>query len=211
MSTGSKRKLFTAAALLGALSMPVVAHAQAQGGGGGQGNGGGGGGGGGGRGRFDPAQMKQRMMDSMKDQLGTSDDEFAAMQPKIEKVMDAQRAVNSGGSIRALFVRGGGGGGGQGGGGGGGGGQGGRRGGGGGGGPGGMMTDQNSAVYKATQDLTTTLEDKDAKPEDVKAKLEAYRAAKTAAKADLTKAQDDLKSVLTAKQEAALVEDGLLD
>ncbi len=40
------------------------------------------------------------------------------------------------------------------------------------GGPGGGMADTNSAVYKAAQDMQTTLDDKDAKPEDVKAKLD---------------------------------------
>ena len=210
MSATSKFKMFAAAAVLGVLTVPAMSYAQAQPGGGGGGGGGGNNGGGGGgrqRGGWDPAQMKQRMMDGIKEQLGTSDDEFAALQPKIEKVVDAQRSYSSGGSIRNAFGGGNRGGGGGGGGAGGGGGQGRQRG----GGPGGGMTDTNSPVYKATQELQTVVEDKDAKPEDVKAKLEAYRAARTAAKAELTKAQDDLKGVLTAKQEAAMVEDGLLD
>ena len=127
------------------------------------------------------------MLDRLKEQLGSSDDEFAAIQPKIEKVFQLQMSANAG---RGMGGRGGRGG----------------RGGGGGGMPGG-----DSAVAKASADLRTTLDDKDAKPEDVKTKLEALRTARTAAKAELTKAQDDLKGVLTARQEAVLVEAGMLD
>ncbi len=231
MSAASKLRVLALAAAFGALSVPVVVHAQDNGGGnngggnnGGGNNGGGGrrgGGNGGGRGNYDPAAMRQRMLDSIKEQLGTSDDEFTALQPKLEKVMAATREVQSGGNMRNLMGRpGGGGGGGGGNGGGGGGGGGGGAGGGGGGGQGGRrgggggfggMADTNSAVYKSLQELQTTLADKDAKPEDVKAKLEAYRAAMSKAKDDLTKAQEDLKSVVTARQEAVLVDGGLLN
>src|SRR4051812_42910816 len=48
-------------------------------------------GGGGGGGRFDPAQFRQRMMDRIKETLGSSDDEFKALEPKIDQVMTAQR------------------------------------------------------------------------------------------------------------------------
>src|SRR5689334_15110354 len=49
--------------------------------------------GGGGRGgrNFDPAQMRQRMEERLKEALGTSDEEFKALQPKIENVMKARR------------------------------------------------------------------------------------------------------------------------
>ena len=59
--------------------------------------------------------------------------------------------------------------------------------------------------------MATTLKNKDAKPEEIKTKLDAYRAAKTKAKDDMTKAQDDLKGVLTARQEAVMVQYGVLD
>src|SRR5690349_21435292 len=55
---------------------------------------------------FDPAQMRQRMMDLMKEQLGASDDEMQALAPKIEKVMQLQRDINGSG-MRMLFRRGG--------------------------------------------------------------------------------------------------------
>ncbi len=149
-----------------------------------------------GGGRGDPAQWRQRMIDHMKEQLGTSDDEFKAIQPKLEKVFQAQRDVMGG---MGFGGRRGGGPGGP---------------GGPGGGPGGAGAggDQPpSAVQEKRHALQQTLENKDAKPEEIKAKLEEYRAARSQAKQDLTKAQDDLRGVLTQRQEAVLIMDGLLD
>jgi len=58
---------------------------------------GGGGGGGGGRGNFDPAQMQQRFMERVHDNLGfTNDTEWNAVQPLVQKVFDAQRDARSG-------------------------------------------------------------------------------------------------------------------
>src|SRR5208283_5482517 len=55
-------------------------------------NGGNGGGGGGGRGNFDPAAFQQRMMDNVREQLGfTNDTQWNAIQPLVQKVMDARR------------------------------------------------------------------------------------------------------------------------
>ena len=187
---------------LGAITVPVLGQNNPGGGGGGGGGGmnnGGGGGGGGGR-----QQFMQRMMDNLKEQLGASDDEFAAMQPKIEKVFQLQRETQGNG-MRALFGNRGGNGGGRGG-------RGGNNGGGNGGGPGGPGGDQPATpMSTATAALKDTLDNKDAKPDDIKAKLDAFRAAKAQTKDEMTKAQEDLKSVLTQRQEAVLVELGLLD
>src|SRR5438876_4704923 len=72
------------------------------------------------RGNFDPAEMQQRRMDNLKEQLEVKDDtEWNAIKPLITKVMDAQRAAMAD-RMRGAF-RGFGRGGGQGGGGGGGG------------------------------------------------------------------------------------------
>jgi hypothetical protein len=169
--------------ILGAAAMPAFGQAGGGGGGGGQG------GGGGGRGQWNP----QAMMDRLKTDLGATDDEFAAIQPKIEKVQQLQREAMGGG--RGF-----------------GGGRGNR-----GGGQGGQGGNNQAAatpttpVATAAADLRKTLDDKDAKPEDIKAKLDALRAAKKTAKEDLVKAQDDLKSVLTQRQEAVLVERGMLE
>jgi hypothetical protein len=177
--------LFT---LLAALALPAFGQNNGGGGGGGGGNGGGGNGGGGGRGGYQ--QFQQRMMDQLKTDLGATDDEFAALQPKIEKVQQLQRDANGGG-MRG-FGRG-------------------NRGGGQGGQAGGATAAPASPVAAAAADLQKTLDDKDAKPEDIKTKLDALRAAKKTAKEDLVKAQEDLKSVLTQRQEAVLVEHGMLD
>jgi hypothetical protein len=191
--TGKKVGFLAAMLMSASLAMPVLAQtdtattqpaAPAQGGNGNNG----------GRRNFDPAQMRQRMLDTLKDRLGATDDEFAAIQPKLEKVMQLQRDVNGGG-MRALFG-------------------GGRRRGGENGGttpaatPGGATP---SAVQAASTDLQTTLDNKDAKPDEIKAKLDAFRDAKSKAKDDLTAAQKDLESVLTQRQEAMLVMMGLLN
>src|SRR6204780_3775864 len=47
-----------------------------------------------GRGNFDPAQMKQDMMDRLRDQMEIKDDqEWQAIEPKVSKVFDARRDV----------------------------------------------------------------------------------------------------------------------
>ena len=67
-------------------------------------SGGQGGGGGGGRGNFDPAQFQQRMMDNIKEQLGyTNDTDWNAVQPLIQKVVDARRDVGFGGGMGRMF------------------------------------------------------------------------------------------------------------
>jgi predicted S18 family serine protease len=66
-------------------------------------------------------------------------------------------------------------------------------------------------VEKKAQELSTLLQNKDAKPEDIKAALAAYRDARTKAKAELEKAQKDLRDLLTVRQEAVLVSMGTLD
>src|SRR5437867_3676371 len=82
-------------AFVASLALSQAAFAQAGGGGGGGGGFGGGG--------FDPAQMRQRMMDALKQQLGATDDEWKAIQPKVEKVMEAQRDARSGGGMGMFF------------------------------------------------------------------------------------------------------------
>jgi hypothetical protein len=99
-----KTKIKTALILLALGASPFIAHAQDDGGppppGGGPGGPGmeqgnmrnPGGPGGGPGGNFDPAQMQQRMMDNIRDQLGfTNDTDWTAVQPLVQKVMDARR------------------------------------------------------------------------------------------------------------------------
>lgn len=186
------RKLLLAVALSVA-SITTIAFAQNQPDGGGQrGQGQGQGGpGGGGRGGFDPAQMQQRMMERLKEEMKAPDDEWAVISPKLEAVAKAQRDSRAGG----FGGRGGPGGGGPGGGG--------NRGGGG--------TPPTSEVGKASAELRTALEAENASPETVAAKLKAYRDARTKAEEALKAAREELKGVLSERQEAVLVMAGMLE
>jgi hypothetical protein len=151
-------------------------------------NGGPGGGGGGGRRRFDPAQMMQYRMNQVKEDLGASDDEWTALQPKVQKVMELQMET-----MRGRF-------GGM------------RRGGGQGGPPPGGPDDSTpqNPVQKATADLRAAV-NANAAADDLAKKLQALRDARAASQADMTKAQADLKALLTQRQEAQLVLDSVLE
>ena len=136
------------------------------------------------RGNFDPAQMRERFMNSIKEQLNADDDEWKVLSPKIEKLMTVQRDTRGGGAF-------------------------GRRPGGGGGG----NTDNQpqTPVAKASAELRTVLENKDTAPEDIAKKLAALREARDKARADLVAVQKELKDVLTQRQEAVLVTMGMLE
>jgi hypothetical protein len=151
--------------------------------GGGPGGGGGGGGFGGGRrgGGFDPAQMQQRMMERIQEQLAfTNDTDWDAVKPLVQKVLDARTAVGNAG-MRGMF--GGRNRGGQ---------------GGGPGGPGGMFGGQPNPDQEALQNAL----DDNAPAGQVKDLLAKYKASQKIKQDKLEAAQDELKAVLTAKQEA---------
>src|SRR5437870_3451960 len=166
------------------------------------------------RGNFDPAEMQQRRMDNLKEQLEVKDDtEWNAIKPLITKVMDAQRAAMADrmrGAFRG-FGRGGGQGGGGGGGAGfaagaGGGGTAGDQGNGGGrrfrGGFGGEPSPEADALEKAVEAKASNSE--------MKAALAKYQEARKAKEAELAKAQNDLRKVLSVRQEAIATVNGLL-
>ncbi len=150
------------------------------------------GGGGGGGGGF--ANFRQQLEDRMKQELGVTDDEFKAIQPKIEKVMTARRDASGMGGMFGGGRR--------------------RRGGDNadnGGAAAATTAPALSPAAAAANDLRTLLKDKDAKPEDIKAKLTALREARTKAQEALKAAQKDLADVLTQRQEAVLVGYGILE
>ena len=156
---------------------------------GGNGGGQGGGGQGGGRGNFDPAQFQQRMMDRVRQQLNfTNDTDWSAVQPLVQKVMDAQRDARSG-MGRAFGGRNrGGNNGGQ------------------GGGRGnffGQPSPEADALQKAIDDGAPAGQIKDL--------LDKYKASQKAKQDKLIAAQDDLRKVLTITQEAEATLLGLLD
>ena len=86
------KKLLAMTAAAAMVALPTLTQAQ-QGGGGGRG----------GRGNFDPEQMRQRMMDRYKEVLEIkTDDEWKVIEPRIQKITDARREVNSG-AMRGMF------------------------------------------------------------------------------------------------------------
>jgi hypothetical protein len=143
-------------------------------------------------GRFDPAQMQQRMMDRMKEQLGADDEAWKVLQPRLSKVMELNRDVSGGGRggmFGMMGMR--------------------RNRGGNDAGPGGNRPQRDpstmTAVEKAADALQTTLDNQSASPEEIAAKLKDLRAAREKAKQELATAQEELRKILTPRQEAQLV------
>jgi Spy/CpxP family protein refolding chaperone len=135
--------------------------------------------GGPGGGNFDPAQMQQRRLDHVQEQLGfTNATEWDAVKPLVQKVMDAQRDA-FGGQLRGIF-------GGRN--------RGGDQGGSSRGGMFGQTSPEQQALEKALQDNAPSSQIKDL--------LAKYKASQKAKQAKLEAAQTDLKAILTAKQEA---------
>ncbi|MDP9175037.1 MAG: hypothetical protein M3O30_14415 [Planctomycetota bacterium] len=180
-----KMGIFAALLLVSLIAAPVLA----------QNNGGNGGGGGfgGQNGPPDPqqiqqfvAQMRQRVMDNIKTQLGSSDDEFAVLQPKIQKVLDEMQTSGAQALQRRAFSRG-------------------SR-------FAGLFNSQEAnPVTEAADDLRKTLDDTASSPDAIRSKMDTLREAKAKARQDLTAAREDLKNVLTIRQEAVLVGMGLLE
>jgi Spy/CpxP family protein refolding chaperone len=147
--------------------------------------------GGGGQGRrgggnFDPAQFQQRMLDNVRERLAfTNDTDWAAVQPLVQKVLDARRDVGFPGM--GMMRRGGGGGDNA---------QGGRRG-------FGAPSPEAEALQKAIDDNAPSAQ--------VKALLEKYRAARKDKETKFAQAQEDLRKVLTSRQEAQAALLGLLN
>lgn len=153
----------------------------------------GGGGFGGGRGNFDPAQFQQRMMDRIRDQLDfTNDADWSAVQPLVQKVMDARRDVGFGGGMGRMF--------------------------GGGRNRGGQNGDQNSqrrtsffGTPSAEAQALQSAIDNNAPPAQIKDLLDKYRTSQKAKQDKLKQAQENLRAVLSVKQEAQATLLGLVD
>lgn len=171
----SKRNTVLTVVLVSLLAAYGMQYAFAQ-------QGGGGGGGGGARGNFDPAAMKQRAIDSVKESLAATDEEWKKIQPGVEKIYDFMREPGVTGAMRLGGRR--------------------RTEG---------APAPETPVAKAAADLETVLGNKDAKPEEVKAALDGFRAARDKARQDLAAASTSLKAVVSARQEAQLVLAGYLD
>jgi len=155
--------------------------------------GGGGRGGRGGGGNFDPAQFQQRMMEGYKDRLEIKDDaEWKAIEPLIQKVMDARRESMSG-IGRGMF--------------------GGRGRGGNDNGNSGDKGSRGGGFFGSPSPEAEALQkaiDGKAPNSEIKAALAKYVESRKAKQADLEKAQAALRNVLTPRQEAIASLNGLL-
>lgn len=157
-----------------------------------------------GRGNFDPAQFRQRRIDRIKEQMDVKDDaEWKAIEGQINKVMDAQEAT-----MRSRFA----------------------------GGFGGRSrgssssTDSSSSSSSSSTDqsssrrrggmfggepspeveaLRKAVDDK-APADELKAKLAAVKKVNKDNQKKLDQAQNDLRSILSVRQEAVAVLNGLL-
>jgi hypothetical protein len=172
------------------MCMSTSAFAQAAGGAGGAGGRGGNNAGGrqrGNGGNFDPAAMRERYMTQLKEQLGSPDEEWKLLQPKLDKVLTVQRETRTRGNFGGRTR-------------------------------GGNTPDANaqpaqpqSAVAAASDDLRKAVADKGTSPEDLAKKIATLREAKEKAKTDLAAAQKELRELLSARQEAVLITNGILD
>ena len=152
------------------------------------------GGGQGGKGNFDPAQMRERMMERVRELLDVKDDaEWKLIEERVTKVYEVQRetAGSRSGGMSMLFGRGPGGGDTQ------------------GGGPqsrfGGSTTPNPDA-----EALRKAVEAK-ASNEQLKQKMEKFREARKASEVKLLDAQDELQQVLSVRQEAIALQLGLVN
>jgi hypothetical protein len=144
------------------------------------------------QGNLDPAQLQQRMLERYKERLEVTDEnEWKAMQPLVQKVMDARAALAAGG--RGAFGRGG--------------------------RPGNDPNPSNqnnqgrsrtsAPANPAAETLQKAVDAKAPAPE-MKAALTKYLEYRKGKQAELEKAQQDLRGVLTSRQEAIAVLSGLL-
>ena len=150
-------------------------------------------GGRGGRGDFDPAQMQQRMLERYKEMLEvTSADEWKAIEPRVQKVMELRRDTMFGGMGRGFFGRGPRGGDNP---------------------PGGDRSDRGRGMFGTPNPEAEALQkaiDSKASKAELKAALEKYQASRKAKQAEMEKAQAALRELLTPRQEAIAALNGLL-
>jgi hypothetical protein len=194
-----QRTVITMGVVAGALALAIGGLCVAQPPQGGQGPGGFGGPGG----QFDPAQMRQRMMQMWQEQLGADDDAWKVIEPRLTKVMELSRQSSRGRGMFGLFgLRG-------------------MR------GMRGQRGDRGqrgnrprfpgqedrepSAVEKAEEALSTTLENESASADTIKQQLTALRQARLKAQQELAAAQQSLREILSVRQEALLVLSGMLN
>ena len=145
---------------------------------------------------FDPAQMQQMFLERYRQMLEVTDnDEWAAIKPLVQKVMEA-RMAGFAGMGRGMMMSGPG-----------------RSGPGGGAnaqaGQGGGRAGMFGQTMPEAEALQKAIDAKASKAE-IKAALDKFVAARQAKQNELQQAQDSLRKVLTARQEATATLNGLL-
>jgi len=130
-----------------------------------------------------PEERKTARLNMIKEAMGASDEDWKALEPKVAKLQDLQ--------MQNMMGRFGGG----------------RR-----GGPQQDATSQPAnPVRDAAAELQKVLDNKDATADQIKEKLTALHEVKAKATEELKKAQAELRELLTVRQEAVLVSQGLLE
>jgi hypothetical protein len=137
--------------------------------------------------RFNTATMMRERMNTIKEQMGATDEEWKELSPKIEKAMMLQRETRP---MQGFGFAGG------------------RR-------PGGEgrqpPAGPPSKVIEAQTELGKAIKEKNAPADDVAKKLADYREARDKARAELVVVQKDLKKSVKPREEAVLVLNGILD
>jgi hypothetical protein len=162
-----------------------------------QGQGRQGGQGGQGRGNFDPDQMRQRMMDGVREQFEVKDDaEWQVIEPRVSKVWETRREVGAAGAggmrMMARRPQGDNADGGQ-------------------GGPGGQAARRFGGEPSAEEAALQKAIDSNASTAELKSAIAKYRESRKQREAALEKAQQELKEVLNVKQEAVALSMGLIN
>jgi hypothetical protein len=114
---------------------------------------------------------QRRAVDVYKDQLGVSDQEWQAIRPRVEAVVNLVQSIRQ---------------------------------------PTGNRSRAPADLERTARDLQELLRNEKAPVEQIKTKLSAYRAAREKADQELVKARNSLREILTPRQEALLVLNGLL-
>jgi hypothetical protein len=144
---------------------------------------------------IDPSIIRKaamaRWLERLRLQLGATDEEWKVIGPKVEKLVQAQQEARAG--IRGIGGGGPGGGGGR------------------GGFFGGGNAGEPSEVEAAATELRQAARDPDVAARDTSLALADYRAARAKARQRLADAERELKDLLTQKQEAILLMNGLLE
>ena len=136
--------------------------------------------------RFDREAFRQRLAERMKEALNVNEEEWAVMEPIIQKINGCRADANAGGWRFFGFGRG-------------------RRGGADGG------DREESLARTKSRELGELLQAKDAAADDIKAKLAELRETRLAVKKQLDTARQELGDIVTQRQEATLVLMGVLD